>query len=99
MNQLGKSREQFEYVSTHSTDEQQVRMSKDAISFIDKQTGQTDKNPQNIILSSNADSGYYFLNQGNKTKAAKFFELHLKDNPRDTKNRLQLGYICMIKEN
>jgi hypothetical protein len=40
-----------------------------------------------------ADSGYYYLKQGNKSKASQFFELHLKDNPKDNKIRLQLGYI------
>ena len=40
-----------------------------------------------------ADSGYYFYNSGNKKKAVEYFELHLKDNPRDVKTRLQLGYI------
>ncbi|HEY3249862.1 MAG TPA: hypothetical protein VGK25_01980 [Ignavibacteria bacterium] len=93
MNQPAKSREQFEYVGTHSTDEKQIQMSKDAIAALDKESGQTDKNPQTNIISSKADSGYYYLNQGNKTLAAKYFELHLKDNPRDTKTRLQLGYI------
>lgn len=40
-----------------------------------------------------ADSGYYYLNAGNKKKASEYFELHLKDNPRDTKIHLQLGYL------
>src|SRR4030095_13814380 len=86
MNQLSKSREQFEYVSTHSTDENQIKLSKDAITALDSQTV---KNPSTVY----ADSGYYYLNQGNKTKAAQFFELHLKENPNDTKTHLQLGFI------
>ncbi len=39
------------------------------------------------------DSGYYYLNQGNKKQAIKIFENHLKQNPKDTKIRMQLGYI------
>lgn len=42
---------------------------------------------------SQLDSGYYYLNQGNKKQAIKIFENHLKENPKDTKIRLQLGYI------
>lgn len=42
---------------------------------------------------SNLDSAYYYLNQGNKTQAVKIFENHLKENPKDTKIRMQLGYI------
>ena len=42
---------------------------------------------------SRLDSGYYYLNQGNNKKAIKIFETHLKDNPRDNKIHLQLGYI------
>ncbi len=42
---------------------------------------------------SNLDSGYYYLNQGNKTQAARIFENHIKENPKDTKIRMQLGYI------
>jgi hypothetical protein len=42
---------------------------------------------------SRLDSGYYYLNQGNNKKAIKIFENHLKENPRDNKIHLQLGYI------
>lgn len=51
------------------------------------------------LFSQNlADSGYYYYNQGNKTKAAELFELHLKDNPKDVKTRLQLAYILYDKK-
>lgn len=40
-----------------------------------------------------ADSGYYYLNKGDKVMAAKYFEDYLKTNPSDTKIRLQLGYM------
>ncbi len=43
--------------------------------------------------SSNLDSGYYYLNQGNKKLATQIFENHLKENPKDNKIRMQLGYI------
>ncbi|MCX7877028.1 MAG: hypothetical protein N2510_00135 [Ignavibacteria bacterium] len=46
-----------------------------------------------VFTQSLADSGYYYLNQGNKKKAAGYFELYLRDNPRDLKTRLQLGYL------
>jgi hypothetical protein len=53
-----------------------------------------------LLLSNNdsrsqslADSGYYYLNQGNKALAAKYFEEYLKDNPNDNKVHLQLGYM------
>ena len=45
------------------------------------------------FTQSYTDSGYYYLNQGNRTTASYYFELHLKENPKDTKTRLQLGYI------
>ena len=40
-----------------------------------------------------ADSGYYYLNKGDKGQAEKFFESYVKENPTDTKIRLQLGYM------
>jgi hypothetical protein len=43
--------------------------------------------------SSNLDSGYYYLNQGNKKLATQIFENYLKENPKDTKIHMQLGYI------
>jgi hypothetical protein len=43
--------------------------------------------------SSNLDSGYYFLKQGNRNLASKIFENHLKENPKDNKIHLQLGYL------
>ncbi|MGH2575388.1 MAG: tetratricopeptide repeat protein [Ignavibacteria bacterium] len=42
---------------------------------------------------SDLDSGYYFLNKGNTAKASQIFENHIKDNPKNNKIRLQLGYI------
>lgn len=42
---------------------------------------------------SRLDSGYYYLNQGNRKKAIEIFENHLKENPKDNKIHLQLGYI------
>jgi hypothetical protein len=50
-------------------------------------------NPSGVFAQSLADSGYYYLNQGNKNIAASYFELHLRDNPGDLKTRLQLGYL------
>jgi hypothetical protein len=43
--------------------------------------------------SVNLDSAYYFLNKGDSKTASSIFENHLKLNPKDTKVRLQLGYI------
>ncbi|RPI17896.1 MAG: hypothetical protein EHM58_07665 [Ignavibacteriae bacterium] len=43
--------------------------------------------------SVNLDSAYYFLNKGDTKTASLIFENHLKLNPKDTKTRLQLGYI------
>lgn len=43
--------------------------------------------------SSNLDSGYYYLKQGNKKLATQIFENYLKENPKNTKIRMQLGYI------
>lgn len=48
---------------------------------------------RDLLSQSLADSGYYYLSQGNKTKAAGYFELHLKENPKDLRTRLQLGYL------
>ena len=50
--------------------------------------------PLSVSFSQSlADSGYYYLNKGNKKKAVQLFELHLKEKPTDTKTRLQLAYI------
>ena len=91
-----KAREQFEYVSTHSPNENEVKLSKDALANIDKQTTPTVNNGQNntsTVPVTYADSGYYYLNQGNKTKAAEYFEKHIQQNPGDTKVRMQVAYI------
>ena len=48
---------------------------------------------RSVDSQSLADSGYYFLNQGNKKLAAKYFEDYLKENPKDNKIRMQLGYM------
>jgi tetratricopeptide (TPR) repeat protein len=42
---------------------------------------------------SKLDSGYYYLSQGSTKKAIVIFENHLKENPKDNKIHLQLGYI------
>ena len=100
LNQINKAREQFDFVSKHSLSENEIRQAKDEIAYIDMKTGLTGNeskdSTKNILYTANvksyADSGYYYLNKGNKKKAAEFFELHLKDNPKDNKIRLQLGY-------
>jgi hypothetical protein len=43
--------------------------------------------------SANLDSAYYFLNKGDTRTASVIFENHLKLNPKDTKIRMQLGYL------
>lgn len=43
--------------------------------------------------STNLDSAYYFLNKGDTRTASLIFENHLKLNPKDTKVRMQLGYL------
>jgi tetratricopeptide (TPR) repeat protein len=42
---------------------------------------------------SDADSGYYYFNKGDISKAIEFFDSHVLNNPNDYKIRLQLGYI------
>jgi Tfp pilus assembly protein PilF len=96
MKQTSKAREQFDYVSKNSTDENFVQQSKTALANIDGTTNNTQNNntqTNNITTLSSGDSGYYYYNQGNKIKAAQLFELHLKDKPRDVKTRLQLANI------
>ncbi len=90
--QTSKAREQFDYVSKNSTTESEVQMAKQMVLNIDGTNG---NNNQTVITSnvSYADSGYYYYNNGNKLKAAQYFELHLKDKPKDTKTRLQLANI------
>lgn len=46
-----------------------------------------------------ADSGYYYLNQGNKSLATKYFEDYVRENPTDTKIRMQLAYIYYEQKN
>ena len=92
--QTSKAREQFDYVSKNSSDESQLQMAKQMVINIDGENGNNNNN-QNVYSNnvSYADSGYYYYNNGNRKKAAQYFELHLKDKPRDTKTRLQLAYI------
>ncbi len=93
--QLTKAREQFDYVSKNSTNDSEVQMAKQMVLNIDGTNGNNNNNNQTDPTTnlSYADSGYYYYNNGNKIKAAEFFELHLKDKPRDTKTRMQLAYI------
>ncbi len=46
-----------------------------------------------IKSQSLADSGYYYLNKGDKVTATRYFEDYIIANPTDTKIRLQLGYM------
>jgi Tfp pilus assembly protein PilF len=98
--QLSRAREQFDYVSKNSPNSNEVQMANESIANIDGTTGtntNTQNNSQNLTnysgTTSYADSGYYYLNQGNKTKAVQFFEMHVKENPQDMKIRMQLAYI------
>ncbi|MBZ0201704.1 MAG: tetratricopeptide repeat protein [Ignavibacteria bacterium] len=94
--QITKAREQFDYVGRNSPNENEVKQSKESIAVIDNQTGQVSNTQTTTVpgsTGSDLDSGYYYLNSGNKTKAAIFFEQHLKSNPKDTKIHLQLAYI------
>ncbi len=95
MSQKSKSREQFEYVSTHSPNENEVKLAKDAIANLDgqNQTNVSEEIKPPTTISSYADSGYYYLKMGKKTKAAQFFEMHLKEKPDDFKIRMQVAYI------
>lgn len=97
MNLTSKAREQFEYVSTHSAVENEIKLSKEALAAIDNvstPTNNTSQTPSNnSVGSSNLDSAYYYLNKGQKKTAAKFFEMHLVDNPKDVKIHMQLAYI------
>lgn len=96
LNLTSKAREQFEYVNTHSTNERDIQVSKDAIAVIDNVSTPTNTNNQTTTNynagSSNLDSGYYYLNKGNKKKAARFFEMYLVENPKDVKIHMQLAY-------
>ncbi len=90
--QTSKAREQFDYVSKNSTTESELQAAKQMVLNIDGQNGNNNQTIPTTSVSY-ADSGYYYYNNGNKTKAAEFFELYLKDKPRDTKTRMQLAYI------
>jgi tetratricopeptide (TPR) repeat protein len=46
-----------------------------------------------VFSQTKADSGYTFLNNGQVSKAISYFEDYVKQNPNDTKIRLQLGYL------
>lgn len=48
---------------------------------------------QTVHFASDGDSGYYYYNKGEYSKAAQFFERHLQQNPKDVKAHLQVGYI------
>jgi tetratricopeptide (TPR) repeat protein len=91
LNMTGQARNQFEYVSTHSSSENEIKMAKDAIAAIDKVPNNQTTNYG--VNSPYADSGYYYLKQGNKKKAAECFEKYLTENPKDIKIHLQLAYI------
>lgn len=94
MRETNKAREQFDYVAKNSPNENEVKMAKDALANIDGSTGINNQNQQTTTgPSSDLDSGYYYLNQGNKKKAAVHFERHLSQKPKDHKARLQLAYI------
>ncbi|MCC6865098.1 MAG: hypothetical protein IT280_02955 [Ignavibacteria bacterium] len=91
--QTSKAREQFDYVSKNSTNENEVQMAKQMVQNIDGITA-VNNNQQVYSTGGNyADSGYYYYKNGNKTKAAQMFELHLKDKPSDDNARMQLAYI------
>lgn len=96
LNQTAKAKEQFEYVSKYSSNMDFVQQATFALDQINKQTITT---TQTSVGGSYGDSAYYYYNQGNKTKAARLFELHLKEKPRDVKSRLQLAYIYYDKRN
>lgn len=96
MGQTSKAKEQFEYVSKNSTDENFTQQANYALAELNKsQNTSTQTNNQTTLNYSaqSGDSGYYYYNQGNKKLAAQYFELHLKDKPRDVKTRLQLANI------
>jgi len=94
--QNSRAREQFDFVSKNSPNSNEVQMANESIAAIDGQNGTTTSTQTLTNYSgttSYADSGYYYLNQGNKTKAAQFFEMHIQENPKDSKVRMQLAYI------
>lgn len=98
INQPQKSKEQFEYVSRNSSNSDFVQQANTALGQMNPQNS-TQNNSQTVVTSvSNGDSAYYYYNNGNLTRAAQLFELHLKDNPRDVKARLQLAYIYYGKK-
>ncbi len=95
LGQTSKAKEQFEYVSKNSTDANFTEQANFALAEINKTTNNTQTNNTNTSNYSAVygDSAYYYYNNGNKTKAAQLFELHLKEKPRDVKPRLQLANI------
>ncbi|MEO8511925.1 MAG: hypothetical protein ABI543_00065 [Ignavibacteria bacterium] len=98
--QTSRAREQFDYVSKNSTNDNEMQMAKQMVINIDASNGNVTNNNQVYTQNVNyADSGYYYYNNGNKTKAAQFFELYLKEKPTDTKTRMQLAYIYYDKKN
>lgn len=94
-----KALAEFEYVAKNSYDEKQIQDAKSAADVIrtqipsTTQTIDSTKIPLPVTTMSYADSGYYYLNKGDKNTAAIYFEKHLQLNPKDSKTRLQLAYI------
>ena len=98
----------FNYVISHSSDQSEIDASKSAANIVKNDmlsgnsSNQTNPNTSNSSSTNTytppdvrtyADSGYYYLNKGDKAMAKKCFEEYLKENPNDSKVRLQLGYI------
>lgn len=94
----------FNYVISHSSDQSEIETSKSAIDVVKKEmlSGNSTSSSNNNTTTNSftpsdshsyADSGYYYLNKGDKASAKKYFEMHLKENPNDNKVRLQLGYM------
>lgn len=93
MGQTAKAKEQFEYVARYSSNNEFVQQANYALNSMNSTTTTTTTTQTTSYSGSPADSGYYYYNNGNKTKAAMFFEEHLRTNSRDTKVRMQLAYI------
>ena len=100
MNQISKAKDQFEHVSKYSSNQDFVQQANYALGLMNSQTTTNNQNTYQQVSSSlsSGDSAYYYYNNGNLTRAAQLFELHLKDNPRDVKARLQLAYIYYGKK-
>ncbi len=96
---ITKALAEFEYVAKNSYDEKEIQDAKSAADVIragipsTTLTTDTLKTPLPVSTGNYADSGYFYLNKGDKNTAAIYFEKHLKLNPKDCKTRLQLAYI------